>query len=155
MSKYKRLGNLFGEPLTKLDPEFLPKKADVVRFWMSLVDCSKTSRKLSPEKKKEVQNEVISAVVSIWEQKGLKICNDKNLGTRYNRLVTEADSLGNFPGCQKNNRSWIEEQWKKKKYDSIFDIGEAPSTPSSTATTPKRKSAEMVRNISFHIRLCK
>ena len=152
MSKYKRLGNLFGEPLTKLDPEFLPKKADVVRFWMSLVDDSKTSRKLSPDKKKEVQNEVISAVVSIWEQKGLKICNDKNLGTRYNRLVTEADSLGNFPGCQKNNRSWIEEQWKKKKYDSIFDIGEAPSTPSSAPTTPlKRKSAEMVpvSNMTF------
>ena len=47
--------------------------------------------------------------------------------------------MGNFPNCQKNNRSWIEEQWKKKKYDTIFDIGEASSTPSSAPTTPLKR----------------
>ena len=163
-SKYERLGNFFGSPLPKLDPEFLPKRADVVRFWIYLVDTtsadqlnkqtnkqtSRTSRILSPDKKKEVKKEVISAVVSIWEAKGLKICCDKNIRGKYDRLISEADSLGNFPNCQKNNRSWIEEQWKKKKYDTIFDIGEASSTPSSAPTTPlKRKSEEMVRNITF------
>ena len=145
-TKYERLGNVFGSPLPSLDPECLPKKADVVRFWMSLFDAARTSRILSPDKKKQVKKDVISAVVSIWDSKKLKVCNDKNLERKYDRLISEADFLGVNPSCQKNNRTWVAEQWKKKKYDTIFDIGEASSTP----TTPlKRKSEEMVRNMTF------
>ena len=152
-TKYEKLGNLFGSPLSKLDPEFLPKKADVIRFWMSLFDDARTSRILSPDKKKQVKKDVISAVVSIWDSKGLKICCDKNLERKYDRLISEADFLGTNHECRKNNRAWVEEQWKKKKYDTIFDIGEASSTPSSAPTTPlKRKSAEIVpvSNMTFN-----
>jgi hypothetical protein len=49
-TKFERLGNIFGAPLPKLDPEFLPKKTDVIRHWMSLFDDAKTSRILSPAK---------------------------------------------------------------------------------------------------------
>ena len=150
-TKYERLGNLFGSPLPSLDPEFLPKKADVIRHWMSLFDEARTSRILSPDKKKQVKKDVISAVVSIWDSKGLKICCDKNLERKYDRLISEADFLGTHHECRKNNRTWVEDQWKKKKYSSIFDIGEASSTPTSAPTTPlKRKSEEMVRNMIFH-----
>ena len=141
-TKYERLGNIFGSPLPKLDPECLPKKADVVRHWMSLFDTAKTSRILSPAKKSQVKSEVISAVVSIWESKSKKVCCDKYLGKKYDRLIAEADPLGSDPRCRKNDRVWIEE--KLKKFDSIFDIGDASSTPTTPKTPIKRKSEEMV-----------
>ena len=143
-TKYERLGNIFGGPLPKLDPEFLPKKVDVVRHWMSLFDDSKTSRILSPAMKSQVKSEVISALVSIWELKSKKVCCDKYLGRKYERLIEEADPLGSDPRCRKNDRVWIEEQWKVKKFNSIFDIGDTSSTPTTPKTPLKRKSDEMV-----------
>ena len=143
-TKYERLGNIFGAPLPTLDPEFLPKKADVIRHWMSLFDTARTSRILSPAKKSEVKSQVISAVVSIWESKSKTVCCDKLLGRKYDRLIADADPLGSDPRCRKNDRVWIAEQWKLKKFDSIFDIGETSSTPTTPATPLKRKSEEMV-----------
>ena len=106
---------------------------------MSLFDNSKTSRILSPDKKSQVKSEVISAVVSIWESKSKTVCLDKYLARKYDRLIAEADPLGSDPRCRKNDRVWIEE--KLKKFRSIFDIGDASSTP---ATPLKGKSEEMV-----------
>ena len=143
-TKYERLGNIFGTPLDILDSNSLPKKAEVVRLWIGLFDTSRTSRNLSPEKKSQVKSEVIAAVVSIWESKSKKVCCDKYLGRKYERLIEEADPLGSDPRCRKNDRVWIEE--KLKKFDLIFDIGDASSTP---ATPLKRKSDEMVSIFSI------
>ena len=146
-TKYERLGNIFGAPLPTLDPEFLPKKADVIRHWMSLFDTARTSRILSPAKKSEVKSQVISAVVSIWKSKSKTICCEKNLARKYDRLIEEADPLGSDPRCKKNDRIWIEQQWKLKKFNSIFDIGDTSSTPTTPKTPLKRKSEEMVCTI--------
>ena len=137
-TKYERLGNIFGTPLDILDPNCLPKKAEVVRLWMGLFDTSRTSRNLSPEKKFQVKSEVLTAVVSIWKLKGHAVCSKKTLERKYDRLISEADSLGKNQKCKENDRVWIDSQWKLHKYDTLFDIGEsAPNTPL------KRKSEEL------------
>ena len=113
---------------------------------MGLYDTSRTSRNLSPEKKSQVKCEVITAVVSIWESKGHKVCSKKTLERKYDRLISEADLLGKNPKCKENDPVWVESQWKLYNYDTIFDIGDASSASSSAPTTPlKRKSEEMVR----------
>ena len=144
-TKFQRLGNVFGSALPALDITCFPKRVDVVRHWISLVDA-RASRQLSFDQKAQVKSEVISAVVSIWESKGTKVCDDKNLGIRYDRLISAADKLGQNPYCKKNDRVWIEKEFKSGRYDTIFDIGEASSASNSAPTTPlKRKSQEMVR----------
>ena len=99
-TKYERLGNIFGTPLDILDSNSLPKKAEVVRLWMGLFDTSRTSRNLSPEMKSQVKSKVIKAVVSIWKLKGHTVCSQKTLERKYDRLISEADSLGKNPKCK-------------------------------------------------------
>ena len=144
-TKYERLGNIFGTPLDILDSNSLPKKAEVVRLWMGLFDTSRTSRNLSPEMKSQVKSKVIKAVVSIWKLKGHTVCSQKTLERKYDRLISEADSLGKNPKCKENDSVWIESQWKSHRYDTIFDIDEACSAP----PTPQRKSEEMVSSHTY------
>ena len=145
-TKFERLGNIFGSPLPTLDITCFPKRVDVVRHWISLVDEIRDSRQLSLDQKAQVKSQVISALVSIWESKGMTVCDDKKLGIRYDRLISAADKLGQNPYCKKNDRVWIDKEFKLGKYDTIFDIGDASSASSSAPTTPlKRKSEEMVR----------
>ena len=103
-TKSERLGNIYGSPLPALDITCFPKRVDVVRHWISLVDA-RASRQLSFDQKSQVKKEVISALVSIWESKGMTVCDDKKLGIRYDRLISAADKLGQNPYCKKNDRN--------------------------------------------------
>ena len=40
-SKYQSLGYMFGSPRVDLDPNILPTKLDVIKFWMNLVATAK------------------------------------------------------------------------------------------------------------------
>ena len=62
-SKYQSLGYMFGSPRVDLDPNILPTKLDVIQFWMNLADNSRTSRKLSPDTKNQVRDNIITSVV--------------------------------------------------------------------------------------------
>ena len=70
-TKFQRLGNIFGSPLPALDTTCFPKRVDVVRHWISLVDSISASRQLSSDQKAQIKSEVISALVSIWKSKGI------------------------------------------------------------------------------------
>ena len=142
-TKYERLGSIFGEPIKSLDPSILPKKIDVIRFWMFLYDSARSSYKITSSEKDKVRKDLLSSLVPIWEAKGLNICDKRGLERKYDRLISDADYLGKDPRCKKSDSVWIEK--KRKEFDMIFDIGEASSSNSSTPSTPlKRKVDDLV-----------
>ena len=74
----------------------------------------------------------------------MEILNEKALKRKYDRLITDAEVY--VKGTNRKGESL--ENWKKTekaKFDQLFDISEASSTP---ATPLKRKSEEMVRIFS-------
>ena len=139
------LEKIFGTPIETLEPSHLPKKHDIIKYWMFLDNSARTSRKMSSEVKNQVNNSLISSVVSIWKSKGLDVLeNKRSLERKFERLTSDANKLGWDPRCRTSKSEWIEEQ--KKKFDMIFDIGESSSLPNSAPATPlKRKSEELVR----------
>ena len=138
-TKYESLGYLFGTPLSELDPNSLPIKLDIIRYWMNLVDTSRSSRKLSSNDKNQFRDNIITSIVSIWKSKGLEVSSEKAIKNKVERLINTADSYG-----KRTNRK-VDSEWigsERKKFKVLLDIGEASSTP---ATPAKRKSEEMVK----------
>ena len=149
-TKHQWLGPIFGEPISSLNPENLPKRFEVIRYWMYWHDKTRTSHRMSSSEKDIVRDKVLSAVISIWESKGQTTVEGRALELRYERLISEADDLGKDPRCKRSiggdkaSLSWI--KTKQEEFDVIFDIGEASSSKSSSApATPlKRKAEELV-----------
>ena len=73
VTKHQRLGCIFGSPIASLDPTNLPKKLDVVKFWMYLFDNARTSWKMSPAQKNQVKDQILTALVSIWKSKVIRL----------------------------------------------------------------------------------
>ena len=109
-TKYQRLGPIFGTPIPSLDPSVLPKKIDVIKFWMFLHDRAKSSHNkillssgkdfFTSEVLDLVKEEVLKSLVSIWGSKGLKVLNRRIIKSMYDRLIDVADSLGKDPRCR-------------------------------------------------------
>ena len=59
VTKYTRLGPIFGRPLFNLESEHLPTKSDIVRFWMYCYEEKRgDSWILNAEQQIVVRNEV-------------------------------------------------------------------------------------------------
>ena len=59
VTKYKRLGPIFGTPLLNLEEDDLPKACDIIRYWMSCYEIERGDSWLLQEKQKiSVRNEV-------------------------------------------------------------------------------------------------
>ena len=59
VTKYKRLGPIFGKPLLNLEEDDLPKACDIIRYWMSCYEIERSDSWLLQEKQKiSVRNEV-------------------------------------------------------------------------------------------------
>ena len=64
VTKYTRLGPIFGQPLFNLDSDHLPKESEIVRFWMYCYESKRgNSWILEKDQQKVVRNEVS---VSQW-----------------------------------------------------------------------------------------
>ena len=61
--------DLFGLPVSKLDPSALPKRLDIIKFWMCIHDTVRSSRKMTSDLKNQVRDEIIGSIVPIWESK--------------------------------------------------------------------------------------
>ena len=59
VSKEKRLGPIFGLPLSSLEDDHLPKKNEIVKFWMYCYELKRgDSWILKEEERRVVRNEV-------------------------------------------------------------------------------------------------
>ena len=59
VTKYERLGKIFGSPLLDLEEDDLPKACDIIRYWMSCYEIERGDSWLLQEKQKiSVRNEV-------------------------------------------------------------------------------------------------
>ena len=145
--------DLFGLSVAELDPSVLPKRLDIIQYWMCIHDTVRSSRKMTSDLRNKVRDKIIGSIVPIWESKSLEILKGRSLERKVERLIEDADYLLLNPRCKKLNKTvsdttWIDEERKKLKVDMIFDIGlGAPPTPG------KRKSDQMVI-IAELIRLC-
>ena len=142
--------DLFGLPVSKLDPSALPKRLDIIKFWMCIHDTVRSSRKMTSDLKNQVRDEIIGSIVPIWESKCLEVLKGRTLERKVERLIEDADYLLLNPRCKKlhktvSDTTWFDEQRKKLKLEMIFDIGIGSSAP---PTPSKRKSDQMV--ISFY-----
>ena len=141
--------DLFGLPVSKFDPSALPKRLDIIKFWMCIHDTVRSSRKMTSDLKNQVRDEIIGSIVPIWESKCLEVLKGRTLERKVERLIEDADYLLLNPRCKKLNKTvsdtkWFDEERKKLKVEMIFDIGIGSSAP---PTPSKRKSDQMV--ISF------
>jgi hypothetical protein len=142
--------DLFGLSVAELDPSVLPKRLDIIKFWMCIHDTVRSSRKMNNDLKNQVRDEIIGSIVPIWESKCLEVLKGRTLERKVERLIEDADYLLLNPRCKKLNKTvsdttWFDEERKKLKVDMIFDIGIGSSAP---PTPSKRKSDQMV--ISFY-----
>ena len=59
VTKHTRLGPIFGQPLFNLDSDHLPKKSEIVRFWMYFFELERgDSFIMKDDQQKAVKNEV-------------------------------------------------------------------------------------------------
>ena len=59
VTKYERLGLIFGQPLFNLEEDQLPKKCEIVQFWMYVYETKRdNSWILKDNQKTVVRNEV-------------------------------------------------------------------------------------------------
>ena len=59
VSKEKRLGPIFGQPLSSLEADHLPKQNEIVKFWMYCYELKRgDSWILKDEQQIDVRNEV-------------------------------------------------------------------------------------------------
>ena len=142
--------DLFGLPVSKLDPSALPKRLDIIKFWMCIHDTVRSSRKMTSDLRNQVRDKIIGSIVPIWESKCLEVLKGRTLERKIERLIEDADYLLLNPRCKKLNKTasdtkWFDEERKKLKVEMIFDIGIGSSAP---PTPSKRKSDQMV--ISFY-----
>ena len=59
VTKHTRLGPIFGQPLFNLDSDHLPKKSEIVQFWMYVYETKRNnSWILKDDQQTVVRNEV-------------------------------------------------------------------------------------------------
>ena len=59
VTKYERLGPIFGQPIFNLEEDHLPKKSEIVQFWMYVYETKRdNSWILKDDQKTVVRNEV-------------------------------------------------------------------------------------------------
>ena len=71
--------DLFGLSVAELDPSVLPKRLDIIKFWMCIHDTVRSSRKMNSDLRNQVRDKIIGSIVPIWESKCLEVLKGRTL----------------------------------------------------------------------------
>ena len=139
VTKQASLGYLFGEPLSSLNPDSVPKQSEIIRLWIQSYDFSRGNSWFFYGQD-DVINSVVDVIMSlpVWKSHSPVISKTKSVRNNVVKLVTRADGFGHkhFRKKAEKDQKWLDDL--KKEFDKDFEI-----TNLSVSTPLKRKSEDL------------
>ena len=119
MAPHPILLGIFKEPTPNFERQ-CPTGEDIVRYWMWACE---NSGPLSPS------NMVVVALMEHWRNQGKDVIEKKNVVTKVNRVISEAEKLKhNSYSFKKDLQGWATRTLQKPKFRKVVDIEKKSAT---------------------------
>ena len=136
VTKQASLGYLFGEPLSSLNPDSVPKQSEIIRLWIQSYNFS-CGNSWFFYGQDDVINGLVDVIMSlpVWKSHSQVISKTKSVRNNDVKLVTRADGFGHkhFQTKAEKDLKWLDDL--KKEFEKYFEI-----TNLSVSTPRKQKS---------------